>query len=64
MSTRREFSQYLPATGAAFAVNGPMALDGIAPHGQQSAPLPGHFHPQGEAPSKYTQEVLRQTIAE
>ena len=60
MSTRREFIQYIPAAGAGLAVAGNFIFDETQAHAQAPAPLDGHFHPQGKAPSKYTQEVLRQ----
>jgi alkyl sulfatase BDS1-like metallo-beta-lactamase superfamily hydrolase len=55
MTTRREFVKSLPA----FAVAGHMLLDGGAVLGHQPAPLKGHFHPKGKAPSKFTIEVLK-----
>jgi len=60
MKTRREFMQHLPAAGAGLAVAGNLIFDETLAHAQTAAPLDGHFHPQGKAPSKYTQEVLRQ----
>ena len=60
MTTRREFVQAFPAAGAAFAVAGHLVLEGSTARAQPSAPLQGHFHPKGKAPSRYTQEVLRQ----
>jgi alkyl sulfatase BDS1-like metallo-beta-lactamase superfamily hydrolase len=55
--------QSLPAAGAAFAVAGNLVLDEGATHAQQPAPLKGHFHPKGKAPSRFTREVLRQAKA-
>ena len=63
MTTRRQFMQSLPAAGAAFAVAGNLVLDEGAAHAQQPAPLKGHFHPKGKAPSRFTREVLRQAKA-
>ena len=63
MSTRRQFIGALPVTGAAFAVAGHLVLEGSTAHAQPATPLQGHFHPKGKAPSKYTQEVLRQAKA-
>ncbi len=61
MATRREFLAALPTAGAAFAVAGDFVLEGGAAHAQQApAPLSGHFHPKGKAPSTHTLEVLRQ----
>ena len=62
MTTRREFIGSLPAAGAAFAVAGNFVFEDIAARAQDasSAPLVGHFHPKGKAPSKFTLDVLRQ----
>jgi alkyl sulfatase BDS1-like metallo-beta-lactamase superfamily hydrolase len=64
MSTRREFIQSLPAVGTAFAVAGQLVLDdgpaSAQTQSQASAPLKGHFHPKGKAPSTYTLDVLKQ----
>jgi alkyl sulfatase BDS1-like metallo-beta-lactamase superfamily hydrolase len=60
MSTRREFMQSLPSAGAAFAVAGHVVLSESSAHAQPSAPLQGHFHPKGKAPSRYTLDVLKQ----
>ncbi len=61
MTTRREFLAALPTAGAAFAVAGDFVFEGGAAHAQQApAPLAGHFHPKGKAPSPHTLEVLRQ----
>jgi len=64
MSTRREFIQTLPAVGTAFAVAGQLILDDSPANAQTQsqapAPLKGHFHPKGKAPSKYTLDALKQ----
>ena len=61
MTTRRQFIGTLPAVGAAFAVAGNLAFEGGPARAQEApAPLPGHFHPKGKAPSPHTLEVLRQ----
>ncbi len=61
MATRREFVQSLPAVGTAFAVGGRLVLDESPVHAEgAAAPLAGHFHPKGKAPSKFTLEALRQ----
>ena len=61
MATRREFVQAIPAVGAAFAIGGHLVLDDSPAQAQVApAPLEGHFHPKGKAPSKYTLDVLRQ----
>jgi alkyl sulfatase BDS1-like metallo-beta-lactamase superfamily hydrolase len=62
MKTRREFLQTIPATGAAFAVAGQMLTEGTA-MAQSAAPLHGHFHPKGKAPSVHTVRVLKQARA-
>jgi alkyl sulfatase BDS1-like metallo-beta-lactamase superfamily hydrolase len=59
VTTRREFVQALPAAGAAFAVAGHVFLRESAARAQEAAPLKGHFHPKGKAPSKFTLEVLK-----
>lgn len=59
MPTRRGVITTLPITGAAFAVAGASLLEGGQAVAQSSpAPLAGHFHPQGKAPSPHTIEVL------
>jgi hypothetical protein len=61
MATRREFVQALPAVGTAFAVGGHLVLDDSPARAQGvAAPLAGHFHPKGKAPSKYTLDILKQ----
>ena len=64
MTTRREFVQALPAVGTAFAVGGRLVLDDSPARAQgAAAPLAGHFHPKGKAPSRHTLEVLEQARA-
>jgi alkyl sulfatase BDS1-like metallo-beta-lactamase superfamily hydrolase len=63
MTTRRQFIQSLPATGAAFAVMGPLVLDPHPARAQAAVPLKGHFHPKGKAPSKFTIDVLNEAKA-
>ena len=54
----------MPAAGAAFAVAGDFIFEGGAARAQQApAPLAGHFHPKGKAPSPFTLEVLKQARA-
>ena len=60
MTTRRQFVKALPAAGAAFAIARHVVLDESPAMAQEAAPLKGHFHPKGKAPSKFTQEVLKQ----
>jgi alkyl sulfatase BDS1-like metallo-beta-lactamase superfamily hydrolase len=59
MATRREFVKSLPA----FGVAGHLLLGEGSGRAQAAAPLAGHFHPKGKAPSKFTLEVLRQARA-
>ncbi|PSC04085.1 hypothetical protein SLNSH_15895 [Alsobacter soli] len=60
MATRRDIIKSLPAVGASFAVAGRHVLgDAPALAQQASARHPGHFHPKGKAPSKFTVEALR-----
>jgi len=59
MKTRREFVQALPA----FAVAGHILLGESSARAQETAPLKGHFHAKGKAPSKFTVEVLKEAKA-
>ena len=63
MSTRRQFIQSVPAVGTAFAVAGHLVLNESPAQAQEPAPLKGHFHPKGKAPSKFTLDVLKQAKA-
>jgi alkyl sulfatase BDS1-like metallo-beta-lactamase superfamily hydrolase len=63
MTTRREFVQSLPAAGAAFAVASHLKLGESPARAQGTAPLKGHFHPKGKAPSGFTVEALKQARA-
>ena len=59
MTTRREFVQALPAIGTAFAVGGRALLEDNPAFAQATpAPITGHFHPKGKAPSKFTLDAL------
>ena len=58
MTTRRQFIQSVPAAGAAFAVAGHIVLDDSPARAQGAAPLKGHFHAKGKAPSEHTLRVL------
>jgi len=66
MTTRRQFMISVPAATAAFAVASHW-LSGEGPARAQEAvsqpPLKGHFHPKGNAPSKFTLEVLKKAKA-
>jgi len=55
MTTRRQFVQSLPA----FAVGAHMTLDNAPLEAAPPAPVEGHFHPKGKAPSEFTKQVLR-----
>ena len=63
MTSRRQFIQSLPATGAAFAVAGNILLDDSPAVAKEATPAKGHFHPKGKAPSKHTIEVLQEAKA-
>ena len=54
MINRRQFVQSIPA----FAVAGHLILSEHPARAQEPAPLKGHFHPRGKAPSKFTIEAL------
>jgi hypothetical protein len=51
MTTRRGFLGAVSGAGAAFAVGAGLPHEGGAARAQPAAPLPGHFHPKGKAPS-------------
>lgn len=55
MATRRQFVQSLPA----FAVGAQMTLENTSVEAAAAAPVEGHFHPKGKAPSEFTKQVLR-----
>jgi alkyl sulfatase BDS1-like metallo-beta-lactamase superfamily hydrolase len=59
MTTRREFIEALPT----FAVAGSLLLGEGPARAEEAAPLKGHFHPKGKAPSKFTLEVLKKARA-
>ncbi len=63
LTPRRQFIQSLPAAGAAFAVAGNLVFGEGAARAQEPAPLKGHFHPKGKAPSKFTVEMLKKAKA-
>ncbi len=63
MTTRREFLQAVPATGAFLSIPGTMAwADSSAPGEPVRAaePFTEHFHPKGKPPSKFTLQKLAQ----
>ncbi len=59
MTTRRQFLGTIPAAGAALTVGGNFLLEGSTARAETVAPLTGHFHPKGKAPSKFTLDVLK-----
>ena len=59
MATRREFVKSLPA----FAVAAQLGQESGPAHAAAAAPVQGHFHPKGKAPSEFTKEVLRKAKA-
>ena len=63
MTTRRQFLGTIPAAGAALTVGGSFLLEGISARAETAAPLAGHFHPKGKAPSKFTLDVLKKAKA-
>ena len=63
MTTRRQFLEAIPATGAALAVAGNFVLEPSPARAQSAAPLAGHFHPKGKAPSKFTLDALKKAKA-
>jgi alkyl sulfatase BDS1-like metallo-beta-lactamase superfamily hydrolase len=62
MTTRRQFIQSVPAAGAAFAVAGHLVLNEGSSAARAAAPLKGHFHPKGKAPSKFTKDILNKSV--
>ena len=61
--TRRQVMMALPAAAATVALADRLVFDAAPARAQQSAPLPSHFDPKGKAPSKFTQDVLKQAQA-
>ncbi len=60
MTTRRELLGSIPAAGAAFALgSGVLFEQGQARAQSATAPLAGHFHPKGKAPSDHTIKILQ-----
>jgi alkyl sulfatase BDS1-like metallo-beta-lactamase superfamily hydrolase len=49
--------------GTALAIAGNLILDEGAARADQTAPLAGHFHPKGKAPSKFTLDILKKSKA-
>jgi alkyl sulfatase BDS1-like metallo-beta-lactamase superfamily hydrolase len=63
MTTRRQFLETIPAAGAAFAIGSSFVLEGHMARAEAAAPLAGHFHPKGKAPSKFTMDILKKSKA-
>ena len=63
MTTRRQFLETIPAAGAAFAIGSSFGLEGNTARADAAAPLAGHFHPRGKAPSKFTMDILKKSKA-
>ncbi|WP_254447435.1 twin-arginine translocation signal domain-containing protein [Ruegeria sp. HKCCA5426] len=56
---RRDFMKTVPAIGAAFAVSPTfLSEEAAAQTTSTAAPLEGHFHPKGKAPSEHTLKIL------
>jgi alkyl sulfatase BDS1-like metallo-beta-lactamase superfamily hydrolase len=59
INPRRQFLGAVAAAGTAFAIpNSVLGEDAVA-RPQGAAPLKGHFHPKGKAPSSFTIEILK-----
>ena len=58
--SRRYFIGGLAAAGTAFAIPARMLAEEASQHPHSAAPLKGHFHPKGKAPSKFTIDILKQ----
>ncbi|MGE0052753.1 MAG: alkyl/aryl-sulfatase [Hyphomicrobium sp.] len=61
MTTRRQFLEAIPAAGAAFAIGSNFVLEGTSARAETAAPVTGHFHPKGKAPSSFTKAVLEKS---
>jgi len=60
---RRHFLGGLAMAGTAFAIPASALAQEATNTPPSAAPLEGHFHPKGKAPSKYTIEILEQAKA-
>jgi linear primary-alkylsulfatase len=58
MTTRRMFLESIPAAGAAFAIGANFVLEGTSARAEAGAPVAGHFHRKGKAPSNFTKAIL------
>ncbi|MGD9920354.1 MAG: alkyl/aryl-sulfatase [Pseudorhodoplanes sp.] len=63
MTTRRDVLISIPSIGTAFAVGGSMLSESSAQAQQAPAPLAGHFHAKGKAPSVHTVRALKDAAA-
>ena len=63
MMPRRHFLGGLAVAGTAFAIPASVLAQEATNPPPSAAPLDGHFHPLGKAPSKYTVEILEQAKA-
>jgi alkyl sulfatase BDS1-like metallo-beta-lactamase superfamily hydrolase len=61
MKSRREFLESIPAAGAALAVGANFVLEGTTARAQGAAPVSGHFHAKGKAPSSFTKAILEKS---
>ncbi len=60
MTTRRDLIKSIPSLGAAFALAGDGIFEAAMARAEAaSPPAPGHFHPKGKAPSKFTLDLLK-----
>jgi alkyl sulfatase BDS1-like metallo-beta-lactamase superfamily hydrolase len=57
---RRDFIGTLAAAGTAFAIPAHVIAGEGEARPEGAAPLKGHFHPKGKAPSKFTIEILKE----
>jgi alkyl sulfatase BDS1-like metallo-beta-lactamase superfamily hydrolase len=65
MKTRRPFLIWIAAASAVLAFGSILTVDTSSARAQATTPVPGHFHPEGKAPSKFTIELqngLRKTL--
>ena len=60
VTSRRQFIGGLAAAGTAFAIPVRMLAEEATGRSQPAAPLKGHFHAKGKAPSKFTIDILKQ----
>jgi alkyl sulfatase BDS1-like metallo-beta-lactamase superfamily hydrolase len=63
MVPRRQFLGGLAAAGTAFAIPASLMAEEATARVTPTAPLKGHFHPKGKAPSKFTVAMLKKAKA-